>query len=169
MRVRQYLKMTMIGMGMMSLALSSAPLFAAPVNPVIHANQYNQTIYVANLLANNDLPAPGMTTTPVLVKYFNGAARPCWYLTINYQSDAIVHAGPGQGCAAKVTMIEITPLLVAEKLNTYGAPVTLNIDTTKFSNQVTILQQRAPVFDSASGLVTTPGSIKINYQAQYLD
>lgn len=129
-------------------------------------NNFTQSIQVVNLLANHTLSDTGMTPTGVLIKYFNGGSSPCWSTTLNYQNDATIHAGPTQGCQAKVNMIEIMPLLVADKLKTYQGPIKINIDTSKFASQITIIQEQGPLFDIKTGLVTTPGTFQTRVQAQ---
>lgn len=126
--------------------------------------EYTQSIHVVNLLANGGLPDPGMTRTPVIVKYYNGSSWPCWTYTLNYQDDYTIHTGPTQGCVNKVNQVVITPMLVAEKLNTYRVPDTVMIDTTKYSSHVVVAQAKAPVFDSQSGLVALSGDVKVNVQ-----
>lgn len=142
------------------------PVLAAQSETVM-GNQYTQSIQVVNLLANTLLPDPGMTPTSVLIRYYNGGSEPCWSNTLSYQDDVTIHAGPTQGCLNKVFKVTITPMLVAGKLETYQGPITVDIDTTKYANQITIHQERAPVFDIQSGLVSSPGTIKAKIQAQF--
>lgn len=124
-----------------------------------------QSLQVINLLANTNLTDPGMTTTPVVVKYYNGYEYPCWVSTLGYQTDTTVHAGPGLGCGANITEVIVSPMVVAEKLHTYKGPNVITLDPTKFSYQLTILQDKPPIFDSQSGLVISPGTVKIHLQS----
>jgi hypothetical protein len=133
---------------------------------VLERGNFSQSIQVVNLLANNVLSDSGMTPTPIIVKYYNGDKQPCWMATLNYQDDYTIHAGPTQGCRAKVTSVEISPTLVADKLKTYQVPVTLSIDTTKYAYQITIIQDHAPTFDSSNGLVEKSGTLQAKIQAQ---
>lgn len=129
---------------------------------------YSQSIQILNLLGNGALVDPGMTATPIIVKYYNGNGNQCWVTSLNYQSDTTVHAGgSGLGCAQKITEIVISPVDVAGKLHTYKGPLVLSIDTSKFAHQLTIIQDAAPEFDTLSGLVVKPGTIKYNIQSLY--
>lgn len=127
---------------------------------------YTQSIQVINLLENSELENPGMTPTPIVVQYFNGSDKPCWVSKLNYQEDVVTHAGPNLGCKEKISRISIEPSLVADKLNTYGAPISVEIDTTKFATQVIVLQAQAPVFNAKNGLVDQAGTIQTKTQTQ---
>lgn len=133
---------------------------------LVAANQYTQSIYVVNFLANKNIADPGMTPTAILVDYYNGDQKPCWSKRINYQEDDTIHAGPTQGCVNKVNRVVVTPMAVAEKLNIYQGPAEVAIDTTKYSTQITITQDKSPLFDTQNGLVATPGTIQIKTQSQ---
>jgi hypothetical protein len=135
------------------------------------ANEYKtasiehvQSVHVVNLLANSTIPDPGMTKTPIMVRFYNGNTWPCWSFTINYQDDYVIYAGPNMGCVAKVTQIVIEPVLVADKLNTYRTPDRVYLDTTKYSSHVLITQEQPPLFDTQSGLVTSSGTMHIQVQ-----
>lgn len=41
----------------------------------------------------------------------------------------------------------------------------ITIDVNKFSTQIIIAQDREPVFDTQSGLVSVPGSIRMQMQS----
>lgn len=158
------MKRQSILIGILSLACATQ-LFAAPVNNTAAASDdYTQSIHVVNLLANDTLSDPGMTPTGIIVKYFNGSMLPCWINTLNYREDVTIHAGPRQGCINKVNQIVITPILVADKLKTYLGSVSVDIDTSKFANYLTIIQKQGPTFDMQSGMVTQSGSMDYRLQ-----
>ncbi|MBA3660320.1 MAG: hypothetical protein H0W64_01185 [Gammaproteobacteria bacterium] len=156
------LSANLVGMALPLLAICAAPSLVTA-----QANNFIQSIQVVNLLANTTLPDPGMTPTTIIVKYYNNASYPCWVSTLSYQQDTAIHAGPTQGCVTKVNMVEITPLLVGEKLRTYQGPVQVQVDTSKYASQITVVQNQAPVFDPSNGLIVTPGTIKAKVQAQF--
>jgi hypothetical protein len=145
--------------------LCTTQLFAANVSEMAAASDdYTQSIHVVNLLANDTISEPGMTPTGIIVKYFNGNTLPCWTNTLNYRDDVTIHAGPRQGCINKVNQIVITPVLVADKLKTYLGSVSVDIDTSKFANYLTIIQKQAPSFDTQSGMVVQSGSMDYRLQ-----
>lgn len=151
------------------LSLSLCSTFALAnnsFNGALDKGEFNQAIQVVNLLANHTLPDAGMTPTPIIIKYYNGDKQPCWIATLNYQDDYTIHAGPTQGCRTKVTSIEISPMVVAEKLKTYQSDVSVTIDITKYASQITVIQDLAPVFASSNGLVEKPGTLQVKLQAQ---
>ena len=123
--------------------------------------EYTQILHVVNLLANTGLADAGMTETPVIVKYYNGGANPCWTTTLNFRQDTVVHAGPGLGCDNKINQVIVMPSLVADKLKTYHGPASIEVDTTKYSTHLTMIQDQAPLFDNQNGLVASSGSIRI--------
>lgn len=127
-------------------------------------DEFTQSIHVVNLLANDSLPDAGMTPTSIIVKYYNGSALPCWTNTLKYRDDVTIHAGPRQGCINKVNQVVITPVLVADKLKTYLGSLSVDIDTTKFANYLTIIQNQAPTFDTQSGMVVQSGSMTYRLQ-----
>lgn len=124
-----------------------------------------QSIQVINLLANTELPNPGMTPTPVIIKYYNGRSEPCWISKLNYQDDTTIHVGPWMGCVNKVTELVVTPVIVADKLKTYQSQLTIPVDLTKYSTQITLVQDEPPTFDTQSGLVIKSGSFKVKMQS----
>jgi hypothetical protein len=125
---------------------------------------YIQSVHVVNLLANSVIPDAGMTKTPITIRYYNGNQWPCWSYTVNYQDDYTIHAGPNTGCVAKVDQVVIEPVLVADKLHTYVTPDRVYLDTSKYSSHIVVTQDQAPIFDTQSGLVTTPGTMRIQVQ-----
>lgn len=133
------------------------------------ANNYIQEIHVANLLANHELTDPGMTPTAVVVEYYNGSSRPCWSNHLDYRDDVTIHAGPTQGCKNKVTRVVISPMLTADKLKTYLAPVYAEIDPSKYATQIIVMQNTPPAFDSKNGLVSMSGTAKVQMQSQLKD
>lgn len=126
-----------------------------------------QVIQMVNFLANTGITNAGMTPTSVTLQFFDDSSgKPCWSTTLAYLADFTIHSGPGQNCPNLITTITVTPINVATLLATYSGPYTVMIDTTKYSSQITIEQATAPIFDTASGLVATPGTIKTAIQAQ---
>lgn len=150
------------------LFLASIHCMAAKDSVDLSSRTFIQSIQVINLLSNTNLADPGMTTTSVIVKYFNGHREPCWISTLNYQEDTTIHAGPWDGCVDKVTELVINPILVADKLKTYDPSITVPIDANNYSNQITIIQDEPPTFSAENGLVTKSGSIKVKVQSQLL-
>lgn len=157
-------KQKMIGM----ICVSSFILANAYAENLLAKNQATQSIQIVNLLGNNDLPDPGMTTTGVIIKVYNGSQSPCWVTSLNYKSDTTIYAGPYMGCGEKVNEIIISPIHVVDKLKTYGGPITVPVDTSKYASQITIIQDQAPLFDTQSGLVSKQGTVKIKSQTQFL-
>lgn len=128
---------------------------------------YLQIIQLVNYLSNTTIPNSGMTPTSVTLQFFeDGASKACWTTTLAYQTDFTIHSGVGQNCTKQITTISVTPIMVASLLQTYNGPYTITVDTTKYALQMTILQDTAPIFDTASGLVATPGTIKVQVQGQ---
>lgn len=135
---------------------------------VLADTAYLQIIQLVNFLANTSAASTGMTPTSVTVQFYDDASgKACWSTVLAYQADFTLRAGQGQACNTAVHQVTITPVMVASLLQTYTGPYTFNIDTTKYSNQIMILQDTAPVFNTANGLVTTPGTIKVDVQSQY--
>ncbi len=130
------------------------------------ANQFTQEIHVTNLLANDELPDPGMTPTAILVDYYNGGQYPCWTNHLAYHEDVTIHAGPSQGCREKVSRIVISPTMTADKLKTYLAPFHVVIDTSKYATQIIVVQDTPPTFDAKTGLASISGTAKVKTQAQ---
>lgn len=129
---------------------------------------YLQVIQIVNFVANTGIASTGMTPTSVTVQFFDDSSgKPCWTTTLVYLGDFTLRAGPGQSCSSIVDHMIITPIPVATLLHTYAGPYTVNLDITKYSHQVTLVQDTAPVFDTASGLVATPGTIIADIQDQY--
>lgn len=144
------------------------PFFAiASTHPSL---AYSQVIQIVNFLANTGIASPGMTPTSVKLEFFNNASgKPCWTTTLAYQGDFTIRTGTGQNCSTPIHTITVTPIVVATLLQTYDGPVDVTIDITKYSNQITLQQNNAPVFSAQSGLVTTPGTITSSIQAQVAD
>ncbi len=150
----------------LGLSLLASTAFAKThTDLVTSSTHYQQTISIVNVLANTNLPDPGMTPTPIIVKYYNGGTLPCWAAAVNYQDEYIAHAGPGLGCVNKINQIIIMPVVVAEKLAVYHGPVIINVDVSKFSTQIIISEEREPQFDAQSGLVSVQGSIRSQVQS----
>jgi len=144
----------------------SSQVFAIMDNKDINATGgYIQSIHVVNLLANTIIADPGMTSTPIIVKYYNGYDWPCWTTVLDFHQDTAVHAGPGLGCAAKINQVVVMPAIVADKLKTYRGPVSIDVDTSKYSTHLTVIQNQAPVFDNQNGLVINSGSVTIQSTA----
>lgn len=159
-------KMLMI-YGFSTLLTSSVAFASMDAKDLSLATQYSQSIHVVNLLANTNLADPGMTTTPVIVKYFNGNAYPCWTSVLGFKEDTTVHAGgPKLGCGDKINQVVVMPVLVADKLKTYLGSSSVNIDLAKYSTHLTIVQNNIPTFDTQSGLVANSGSITVQVQAE---
>lgn len=152
----------------MLLPLLLLPALNAFANqPAATAPSYLQVIQLVNFLSNTSIVNAGMTPTPVTIQFFDdNSGKPCWTTTLNYLSDFTIHSGPGQNCSTLIQELIITPSVVANLLQTYQGPYTVTLDTTKYSTQITILQDNAPIFDVASGLVATSGTIKVQTQAQ---
>jgi hypothetical protein len=148
-----------------SVLLSSQAFAIMDAKDLNLKGEYTQSIHVVNLLANTGVADTGMTATPISVKYYNGSDWPCWTTTLDFHQDTAVHAGPGLGCVAKITQVIVMPSMVAEKLKTYKGPASVEIDTTKYSTHLTIIQNQAPVFDTQNGLVTSSGSVTIQVMA----
>lgn len=128
---------------------------------------YLQTIQLVNLLANTTVTT-GMTPTAVTIQFYDdNSGKACWTTTLNYLADFTIHSGAGQSCATAITHLAVTPILVATVLQTYTGPYTVNIDGAKFATQITLIQATAPVFNTANGLVTTPGTIGSEVQDQF--
>lgn len=144
------------------LATTICAIPAAMAEP----NQFTQEIHVVNLLANTDLPDPGMTPTAIIVDYYNGSSWPCWTNHLTYQQDVTIHAGPTQGCKAKVNRVVISPTLAADKIKTYVAPIYVEIDPRQYSTQIMVVQQTPPSFDTLTGLASTSGTATTRVQAQ---
>lgn len=131
---------------------------------------YSQVIQIVNFLANTSIASTGMTPTSVKLEFFDDASgKACWTTTLAYQGDFTIRTGTGQNCSTPIHTITVTPIIVATVLQTYSGPVDVTIDTTKYSNQITIQQLTAPIFSTQSGLVTTPGTITSSIQAQLAD
>lgn len=151
--------------GISGLLLLGAPTFA---NEAPYAAPFLQVIQIVNMLSNSVLTNPGMTPTSVTVAFTDSVTtRVCWSTILSYQSDFTLRTGPKQGCLNPVSQVTITPISVGGVLNTYSGPLVVPIDQTKYSTQITIVQDVAPIFDAASGLVSTPGTMQVNQQAQY--
>lgn len=128
---------------------------------------YLQIIQIVNYLSNTSITNSGMTPTSVNLEFFEETStKPCWTTMLAYQTDFTIHSGAGQNCSKPITTITVTPIMVASLLQTYTGPYTITVDTTKYALQMTILQDTAPIFDTASGLVATPGTIKAQVQGQ---
>lgn len=150
----------------LSLSLLVSTGFAKTHSDLVTSSTgYQQTISIMNVLANTNLPDPGMTPTPLIVKYYNGGTLPCWTAAVNYQDEYIAHAGPGLGCVNKINQISIIPVVVAEKLAVYRGPLNIDIDVSKFSTQIIISEESEPQFDPRSGLVSAPGSMRSQVQS----
>ncbi len=129
---------------------------------------YLQVIQLVNFLANTAAASTGMTPTSVTVQFYDDASgKACWSTVLAYQADFTLRAGQGQACNTAVHQVTVTPVMVAGLLQTYTGPFTFNVDTTKYSNQIMLSQDTAPVFNTANGLVATPGTIKVDIQSQY--
>lgn len=135
-----------------------------------------QQIQVANMLYNQDATNsnPGLTTCPVLVKFFtSGATTACYTTTVPYQGAISVATGAGQPCGTAVAVISLTPVAAPNIGTLYTAPanVTLNTDYT----QQLLIQQAAkngnisfgPVFDTTNGTVVTPGTVSVDVQSHF--
>lgn len=151
---------------LLAATLMTAPAYAAETTL---AAPFTQEIHVTNLLANDELPDPGMTPTAILVDYFNGGQYPCWTSHLAYHEDVTIHAGPSQGCREKVSRIVISPTMTADKLKTYLAPFHVEIDTGKYATQIIVVQNTPPTFDSKTGLASISGTAKVKTQAQSKD
>lgn len=133
----------------------------------IAAPSYTQVIQVVNFLANTALPDLGMTPTPVKLEFFNDATtKACWSTTLAYLADFTIRTGTGQSCAAQIHTMKISPIVVSSVLQTYSPALSVSFDLTKYSSQIMILQDTAPVFSTTTGLVSTPGTITTTIQAQ---
>lgn len=132
-----------------------------------YTNQFTQEIHVVNLLANTDLPDPGMTPTAVVVDYYNGGSWPCWTNHLTYRQDVTIHAGPTQGCREKVHRVVISPTLTADKIKTYQAPIYVEIDPSQYSTQIMVVQKTPPTFDTQTGLANISGTATTKTQAQF--
>lgn len=151
-----------------SLIFTLSPIitFANP-QPSLGAT-YLQVIQIVNFLSNTSIADPGMTPTSVVVQFYDSAtSKVCWTTSLAYLGDFTLHSGPGQNCTGLINQIKVTPNNVATLLQTYTGPYTINVDTTKYSSQITVTQATAPVFDTASGLVATPGTINADIQEQF--
>jgi hypothetical protein len=153
----------MIAVGIFS---SMAPSVFADTAPSM--SPFHQVIQVVNMLSNSVLTNPGMTPTSVTVAFTDSVTtRVCWSTILSYQGDFTLRTGPKQGCLNPVSQVTITPITVSGVLNTYSGPLVVPIDQTKYATQLTIVQDVAPIFDAASGLVSTPGTMQVNQQSQY--
>lgn len=129
---------------------------------------YLQIIQIVNYVANTGISNTGMTPTSVTVQFHDDSSgKPCWTTTLIYLADFTLRAGPGQSCTNIVDHLVVTPIPVATLLTTYAGPYTVNLDITKYAHQITLVQNTAPVFDTASGLVATPGTLSADIQDQF--
>lgn len=129
---------------------------------------YLQVIQIVNFLSNINLSNPGLTPTSVTIQFIDSVTnKACWSSSLAYLADFTIRSGAGQNCPNLISEIKVTPIVVASVLQTYSGPYTIAIDPTKYSSQITINQATAPVFDSTNGLVTTPGTITADIQAQF--
>lgn len=156
----------LVSLSLLFSSLASAHPVRSDLDFTLNKSSYLQSVQIVNLLANNNLTNAGMTTTSILVKYFNGSNQACWVATLYYQDDYTIHAGPTQGCREKVNRVEITPLLSFEKLQTYQATVNVPLDPAKYAYQITVIQDQEPLFDRRSGLIEKSGTIQTKIQAQ---
>ena len=118
--------------------------------------EYTQVISINNALANKPNEASA-TRTAINIEYFNGGANSCWQNILQFGEGVTIHAGPTQGCIAKVTRVVISP--IAGKSKIYEGTVNVYLDLNKFSNMITVKQDRAPIFNRDTGMVDTPGSV----------
>lgn len=135
-----------------------------------------QQIQIANMLYNQDATGanPGLTTDPVLVKFFtNGSANPCYSATVPFQGAIAVTSGTGQACSAAITTVSFTPVASAVVGTIYNAPTNATL-TSEYTQQLLIQQTTksgntsyGPIFDTTNGLVTTPGSVTIDTQSHF--
>ena len=140
------------------------------LNSSVIAAAYLQVIQLVNFLANTNLSNMGMTPTSVTAQFYTASSsKPCWSTVMPYLADFTIRSGTGQNCTTAITKITILPSPVASLLQTYIGPIDINIDPTKYSSQIMIVQNTAPVFSSTSGLVTTPGTITSQAQAQLIE
>lgn len=151
--------------GISSLWLATTPVFAEDGSYVA---PFLQVIQIVNMLSNSVITNPGMTPTSVTVAFTDSVtSKICWSTILTFQSDFTIRTGAKQGCLNPVSQVTITPIAVGGVLNTYSGPLTVPIDLTKYSTQITIVQNAAPVFDTTNGLISTPGTMQVNQQAQY--
>jgi hypothetical protein len=158
---------TMVNLIVLSLSMGCAA--AAPLSheqELINNNRFTQSVYVANLLGNPNITDAGMTGTSIVVQYFTSNSYPCWTSTLGYQEEVTIHAGPTQGCKTKVNKVVIIPIVMGDKLKTYEGPVSTDIDVSKFSSQIVVMQDQPPFFDENTGLVAKSGTIKLQVQSQ---
>jgi len=165
MKSKLILSVTLLSACFAATIASANPRLEAEERARAASGEYIQSVHVVNLLSNATIPDPGMTRTPIMVRYYNGNKWPCWSYTINYQDDYTVHAGPSLGCQTKVDLVVIEPMIVADRLNTYRVPDRISLDTSKFSSHIIVTQDQAPAFDVQSGLVSVPGTMRIQVQA----
>jgi ABC-type proline/glycine betaine transport system permease subunit len=127
----------------------SANLFAVASAPI-------QRIDVVNILSNG-LGSPSQTS--VLVAFGNGGALPCSKITLPFQGSTTVWAGIGQTCVTAVTSVTITaiagPVGIGAVYDT--TPITYSISSSFYSDQISIIQSIAPVFDGSSGAIIAAG------------
>lgn len=152
MRVKTILKTLSVA----SLLASSA---IATAFPGFVAEDYTQVISVNNALANKPNEV-SVTRTPIHVEYFTSDNKRCWWNDLQFGEGVTIHAGSNQGCQTKVTRVTIEPKKVIEgKRNTYEGVISVNIDAARFSNMITVKQDRAPIFNTETGMVETSGTI----------
>lgn len=148
------------------IIISGLVALICSVNVFAKGDEFTQSIYIVNQLATK-LEDPGMTPTDLSISYFNGGASPCWKVFLSYRKDVTIHAGPTQGCKSKVNRIEIKPMVMLDKLKVYENTVNVDVDTTKFSTQITVDEDRNPLFDARTGLISTPGTLKTTTSSQF--
>lgn len=157
MRIKKALKIV----SLISLVVTGATVFAAPKKATFD-DEYTQVISINNALANKPENVSA-TRTPIHVEYFNNGNKRCWQNNLQFGEGVTIHAGPTQGCVEKVSRIEVSPITpVNGRLYTYEGTISININTGKFSNMITIKQDRAPSFNADTGLIDKPGTLKFS-------
>ncbi|CEG56356.1 hypothetical protein [Legionella fallonii] len=123
------------------------------------ANAPMQRIDVVNLLWNSAVGGNGgLTNTAVTLSFYNGASKPCFTTTLQFQGAVTVWSGVGQNCVAPVTDIAITPIAGPIGL-VYQAPADSIISTSYYSTQLVVGQFTAPVFDPTNATLMAPGTV----------
>lgn len=127
-----------------------------------------QRVDVVNLLAHSK-SAPGVTASPVTVKFFTStsATTPCATSTLPYDGATSIFAGTGLACTTAITNISVTPLVGPGNIVAYSALTGSGGNFTatgKFSTQLEIIEGTAPTFTAANGALASAGTVSITQQ-----
>jgi hypothetical protein len=143
-----------------------------------------QRIDVINMLWNPTAGATGLTPTSVLLKFFpkSNSSTPCFTVTLPFEGSSTFFAGTGFACTTAVGSMSVTPVAnpvlgttavyapIASYTLVSAAAPSPGTDGGAFSTQLMIEQKAgtgsgtAPVFNTANGTLTTPGTAVVTEQ-----